>query len=73
MLIIENPKQQNKLTFEDLEIGDVFLDKADDVCMKVDNTRCYNAVLLESGELIAIAWSEKVTRVNAILAIEREG
>ena len=71
MLIIENHNHQNELTFEDLEIGDVFLDKADDVCMKVDITQSANAVLLENGEIISVARSEKITRVNAILTIER--
>jgi ribosomal protein S4E len=72
MKIIDNYTEKKGLTFEDLEVGDVFIDKDDDVCMKVDTSQSANTVLLENGDVVTTVRLSKVTRVNATLTIERE-
>ena len=72
MKIIDNYTKKKGLTFEDLELGDVFIDTDEDICMKVDTSPTANTILLESGDVVTIMQSAKVTRVNATLIIEGE-
>lgn len=72
MKIIDNYSKKKGLTFENLELGDVFLDTDEDICMKVDTSPTANTILLESGDVVTILQSAKVTRVNATLIIEGE-
>jgi hypothetical protein len=72
MKIIDNYTKKKGLTFEDLELGDVFLDTDEDICMKVDTSQTANTILLESGDVVTIMQLAKVTRVNATLIIEGE-
>ena len=72
MKIIDNYTKKKGLTFEDLELGDVFIDTDEDICMKVDTSPTANTILLESGDVVTIMQLAKVTRVNATLIIEGE-
>ena len=72
MKIIDNYTKKKGLTFEDLELGDVFIDTDEDICMKVDTSQTANTILLESGDVVTIMQLAKVTRVNATLIIEGE-
>lgn len=72
MKIIDNYTKKKGLTFENLELGDVFLDTDEDICMKVDTSPTANTILLESGDVVTIMQLAKVIRVNATLIIEGE-
>jgi hypothetical protein len=53
--------------FDEIAEGDIFIDAEGDVYMKMeiiqeeDGYRCYNAVILESGEITFFEPSERIT------------
>ena len=59
-------------TFEDLHIGDVYVDGDGDVCIKITTTDGDNAVILENGTIIRTGSNAIVIPVKATLTIEEE-
>ena len=53
--------------FDLIADGDVFIDSEGDVCLKTeniqsdDNYHCYNAIVLDSGEVVFFEPSERIT------------
>lgn len=69
MKIINNRTTKEK-TFQDLQIGQVFIDGDGDICMKLDNVVVDNAVMLEDGNVISTDFNAIVIPVKATLTIE---
>ena len=69
MKIINNRTTKEK-TFQDLQIGQVFIDGDGDICMKLDNVVVDNAVMLEDGNVISVDFNTIVIPVKATLTIE---
>ena len=59
-------------TFEDLHIGDIYIDGDKDICIKIDTTDRDNAVMLENGVIICTDLNAIVIPVKATLTIEGE-
>ena len=69
MKIINNRTTKEK-TFQDLQIGQVFIDGDGDICMKLDNIVVDNAVMLEDGNVISVDFNTIVIPVKATLTME---
>ena len=69
MKIINNREPKEK-TFQDLLVGEVFIDGDGDVCMKIDTVSTSNAIMLEDGNIISTDWNAIVIPVKATLTIE---
>ena len=71
-----NTKHQEKLYFEDLEIGDVFYHKyLQKICIKIDNVfdeyeNCLNTVYLRNGELYLTDDNDEVILCDAELSVK---
>ena len=53
-----------------MQIGEVFIDGYEAVCMKIDDTVCDNTVVLEDGNVICTDSNAIVIPVKATLTIE---
>lgn len=71
MKIINNRTFKEK-TFEDLQIGDVYIDGDGDVCIKINTFNDDNAVMLENGVIIRTDSNAIAIPVKATLTIEEE-
>jgi hypothetical protein len=70
MIIEEVKRETKKVNFENLKVGDCYLDSEDILCMKIDTLfsesgNKYNCVYLEDGD-IGSDWGE-VTLVEATI------
>jgi hypothetical protein len=70
MKIINNRTFKEK-TFEDLQIGDVYIDGDGDVCIKINTINGDNAVMLENGVIICTDSNAIVIPVKATLLLKR--
>lgn len=71
MKIVNNYTFKEK-TFEDLHIGDIYIDGDGDVCIKINTTDGDNAIILENGTVICTSSNTIVIPVKATLIIEEE-
>lgn len=69
MKITRRSQSHKYVSFEQVEIRDVFVDQQNNVCMKI-NLDYTNAVLLATGFTVKYGPKEKVRVVNTELIVE---
>ena len=72
MRIEDMRKKVDEVTFEDIKVGECFIDEDNDLNMKVDSTSNYNAVLFSTGLLWICDEGCPVTPVKTHIVIESE-
>ena len=72
MRIEDMRNKVKEVTFEDIKIGECFVDDDDDLSMKVEGNSDYNAVLLSTGLLWNCNDGYPVIPVKTHIVIESE-
>ena len=71
MTVIDKRIQRTNAEFDEINVGETFIDEDEDICIKIDNSRAlYYEFERDTWKTITMHDSDKILLVQATLTIE---